>query len=154
MCYIQASKHENSIFFSKEDGFGKKRQSVKDTVLSLKVFPPHLKQVCLERGLFSGGSFEPRTFFLVRRKKAYFYLSFSLYEPTGSLAVLPWSRRDCRFKGIPVHFSTETCYPHQGITLPLCSMCFLNAGLLLDCRVFFVALALKAHIFFSLSLFF
>lgn len=75
--------------FSKKDGVGKKIQRVKDAVFILEVFPPHLKQVRLEPGLLSGGSFEPRTFFLVRRKEAYFYLSFLFYEPTGSLAVLP-----------------------------------------------------------------
>lgn len=61
----------------------KKEQKVKDMIWGLKVFPPHLKQVCLERGLFQWSSFEPRTFFLVRRKRAYFYLSPRSMNPQG-----------------------------------------------------------------------
>lgn len=131
--------------FPKKEGPGKSKQRVKDMVFSLKVFLPHLRQIRLERGLFSGGSFEPRTFFLVRRQEAYFYLPFLFYEPTGSLAVLPWSRRDAGFKGIPVPFPPKPA-TNIRVTLQLSFMSSLNTSLLdalasLSCTVSSVPLS-------------
>lgn len=83
-----------------------KVQTLKDMAFDLKVFPTMLGRACLERRLLSWGSFEPKTFFLVRKKgRPIFIVASPLPEnPQGVFAVLPWSGRDGGFKGIPVLF--------------------------------------------------
>ncbi len=90
----------------------------------------------------------PGHFSLSEEKEAYFYLSFLFCEPTGSLAVFPWSRRNGGFKGIPVLFRQKPTTTIRE-TLPSCSMCSLNTSLL-DAFASSFFWSLQACIFFCL----